>query len=254
LPRHTFEGRNNVTSQEVDSMLQACNNLKNPLRMKAIICLLWIFGARINEVLSLRMIDLFIRGRAQEKYLHVSFIVQKKKSKFETMQPKPYVKKITSQNHFVKPIIEYYIERNKKVVELVQTGKVLDVDSQFLFPSHLSRQNKTHTVSVKHYFRLNEGKLEKLKHSEKDKATETRVYNYTRKNGHLSYWRFRQEFRKITTAWAHLFRTSRCTEFAESGATIWELLDWFSWDRPSTALEYIKHASSYSSKFSKRRF
>lgn len=250
MPRHTNEGRPNINSDEVEQMLNACSVVSDPLRLQAIICLLWIFGKRCNEVISLKMKDLYIRGRSQDKYLHVAFTVQKKKSKYATMAPIPFVKKITSQNHFVKPILQYYLRRNKEAVSLLEAGKAKDIDNQYLFPSQIGRENKTKIVTVKHRFSERDGKLV----LDDKNGTVTRTYTYTKDCGHISYWRVRQELKKVTTAWAHLFRTSLATEFAEEGASEEDLLFWFDWDRVQTAHNYVKHASSYSSKFSKRRF
>jgi hypothetical protein len=166
------------------------------------------------------------------------------------MAPMPFVKKITSQNHFVKPILQYYLRRNKEAVSLLEAGKARDIDNQYLFPSHIGREDKTKTVTVKHRFIERDGKLV----LDDKNGTVTRTYHYTKSCGHISYWRVRQELKKVTTAWAHLFRTSLATEFAEEGATEEDLLFWFDWDRVQTAHAYVKHASSYSSKFSKRRF
>jgi integrase len=231
-------------------MLEACSQVSDPLRMQAIICLLWIFGKRIGEVLSLRLKDVYIRGRAQDKYLHVAFTVQKKANKYETMQPKPYVKKITSQNHFVKPILQYYLRRNKEAIALIEAGKAKDIDNQWLFTSHTGREDRTKTVTVKHRFREEQGKLV----LDDKNGTVVKTYNYTKACGHISYWRVRQELRKVTQAWTHLFRTSLCSQFAEEGCNEEDLCHWFDWSRIETAHTYVRHSSSYSSKFSKRRF
>lgn len=52
----------------------------------------------------------------------------------------------------------------------------------------------------------------------------------------------------------HFFRTSLATRMAELGATEYELMHWFDWDRSSTAGGYVKHTSKLAERWSKREF
>jgi len=50
----------------------------------------------------------------------------------------------------------------------------------------------------------------------------------------------------------HMFRHSLATQMAERGATAYELLNWFDWDRTDTALNYIKRSGRMTEKLSSR--
>jgi len=52
----------------------------------------------------------------------------------------------------------------------------------------------------------------------------------------------------------HFFRHSLATSMAERGATEYELMHWFDWDRPSTAAKYIKRGTKLTEKWSDREF
>lgn len=51
---------------------------------------------------------------------------------------------------------------------------------------------------------------------------------------------------------AHLFRHSLATHMAEDGATAYELVNWFDWDRTDTALEYVRRGGAMTERLSKR--
>jgi len=53
---------------------------------------------------------------------------------------------------------------------------------------------------------------------------------------------------------AHLFRHSLATQMAESGATAYELVNWFDWDRTDTALEYIRRSGAMTERLSNRKW
>jgi len=50
----------------------------------------------------------------------------------------------------------------------------------------------------------------------------------------------------------HLFRHSLATQMAENGATAFELVNWFDWDRTDTALEYVKRSGKMTQRLSNR--
>lgn len=53
---------------------------------------------------------------------------------------------------------------------------------------------------------------------------------------------------------SHLFRHSLATQMAEQGATAYELVNWFDWDRTDTALEYIRRSGAMTQRLSNRRW
>ena len=53
---------------------------------------------------------------------------------------------------------------------------------------------------------------------------------------------------------SHLFRHSLATQMAESGATAYELVNWFDWDRTDTALEYIRRSGQMTQRLSNRKW
>jgi len=52
----------------------------------------------------------------------------------------------------------------------------------------------------------------------------------------------------------HLFRHSLATQMAENGATAYELINWFDWDRTDTALEYIRRSGQMTQRLSNRKW
>jgi integrase len=240
VPKHKHEGRPNINAQEVQEMLDACVKVSDPLRLQCIVGLSWLFGKRINETLKLKLKDVSVKG----KYLYVSFLVSKQKDK------KPFTKKVSLKHFCVPYVLQYLSRRLKESATLCEAGKVKDIGNEYLFPSY----GKPYTIKTKHYFKLDErGKLQKLKHGEKDKATECRTYTYQVEGGHISPNRVRQLFSEVTTAWPHLFRASLATEFIERPKiNIYDLLNFFDWQKTDTAIKYIRHSAESSSKFSNR--
>jgi len=52
----------------------------------------------------------------------------------------------------------------------------------------------------------------------------------------------------------HLFRHSLATQMAEEGATAYQLINWFDWDRTDTALEYIRRSGRMTQELSDRKW
>jgi hypothetical protein len=239
VPKHKHEGRPNINAEEVKQMLDSCNKVANTQRLQCIIGLFWLFGKRCNETLKIKLKDVSVKG----KYLYISFLISKSKDK------KPFTKKVSLKHFCVPYVLQYVSRRLKESATLCEAGKVKVIGEEYLFPSYC----KPHTIRVKHYFKQDKDKLIKLKHSEKAQATETRVYQYEIEGGHLSPNRVRQLLREVTTAWPHLYRASLCSEFIEKPKTnIYDLMTWFDWTEPKTALAYIRRSAENSSKFSNR--
>jgi len=71
--------------------------------LQALICLAWLFGKRINELLKVSKEDM----RTEDGYLYIRFYVSKKRTRKDEAVPKPYLKKMTLNNPYVKPILAY---------------------------------------------------------------------------------------------------------------------------------------------------
>jgi integrase len=242
MPKHKFEGRGNISNDEVDEMLAKCELVTEPERLRCIIAMCHIFGKRINEIVRVKIKDITLSGHQNEKVLRVYFYVSKKKKRGETMAPKPYLKEITVFNTYAKYIGLYLAKRIKECSVLLGEGRINSVPDQYLFAGY--GDGSTHRV--KHKFKLVDGSLVK----DKDGDVE-----YKTNGNYLTPTRARQMLKIVApTAWFHLFRTSLATKFAEDdGATEEDLMYWFDWDRVQTAHNYVIHGTKYSSKFSMRR-
>lgn len=53
---------------------------------------------------------------------------------------------------------------------------------------------------------------------------------------------------------SHKFRHSLATRMAEDGATAYELVSWFDWDRTDTALAYIRRGGAMTERLSRRKW
>ena len=71
--------------------------------LRCLICLAWLFGKRINELLSLRRKELYTEGG----YLYVRFHVLKKKTRKDTGVSKPFLKRMTLKNKYTEPVLSY---------------------------------------------------------------------------------------------------------------------------------------------------
>ena len=189
--------------------------------VKAMVCILYLFGKRVSEVLSLKRKDFWTK----QGFLYVSFSVLKKKSRTELLTPQRKVKRVSIKNSeaFVIPIVTY-------------VGSLADVDMP-LFPG----RSYPHTQIVK----------------VKDKITGLvkKEYRYeVRREGGMS----RQHAYKILKAlnheaYPHWFRHSLATELAEQGFTPHELKDWFDWSKYETAVSYVEGMPSMTERISKRQ-
>lgn len=103
-----------LRTREVQAMLDQCH----ATWLKALICLAWLFGKRVNELLNVRKEDVYVK----DSYLYVRFFVSKKKTRQAEPVPKPYLKRITLRNPFTKPVLAY--------LKTIKTGKLFYVSRQ----------------------------------------------------------------------------------------------------------------------------
>lgn len=70
--------------------------------------------------------------------------------------------------------------------------------------------------------------------------------------GRTKAWRL---LKKINpNVYPHFFRESLATSMAEQGASVFELMHWFDWDRAQTAVKYVKRGTKLTEKWSDREF
>jgi len=189
--------------------------------IKALICIAYLFGKRISEILPVKRKDVYTK----RGYLYIRFLVLKKKTRESLAMPIMKVKRVSikRQRQFVLPIIEY-----------VQT---LTLTEMPLFPGR-SRPHKQ-IVKVK----------------DKETGEIKKVYEYAVKHEGLMS---RQHAYKILKAinpqaYPHWFRHSLATQLAEDGHTGVELKHWFDWSRYDTALKYVEGSPAMTKGISNRK-
>ena len=104
LPKIKTKRTDILRSFEIKKMLE-----QSEPWLQCLICLAWVFGKRINELLKVSKEDIHV----DEHYLYVRFFVSKKKTRKDQPIPKPYMKRITLQNPYVKPILDYANQINE---------------------------------------------------------------------------------------------------------------------------------------------
>jgi len=198
--------RNDILrSFEVNKMLEVAQPW-----LQCAIALDRIFGKRVNEIMRIRREDIY----TDKDHLYVRFFVGKKATRIDPPVPKPYLKRITLRNPYVKFILPY--------VELVKEG--------YIFPSSSKPR-------VKRFY---------------DKRMKV-WREYQREGGHITPEAAYYHLKKIAPkTWWHLFRESLATEMAERGATEEKLMHWFDWDRVDTAHQYVKRGTKLTEEYSER--
>ena len=98
MPKIKTKRKDILRSFEIKRMIETSDPW-----LRALICLAWIFGKRINELLKVAKEDI----HTDDQYLYIRFYVSKKRTRADIPVPKPYMKRITLRNAYVKPILEY---------------------------------------------------------------------------------------------------------------------------------------------------
>jgi integrase len=236
--------------EEIDDLMERAESVFMPDRFRCIVALLWLFGKRINEVLSLKREDVSL----DDRYLSVRFKVSKKRDQ-DLPVAQRYVKRIRADHPYVQ-----YVRKYLQMVDggtqgsnggsgkggyggygggiqgslVVRPRRHRKNKPNYLFPSY----GRTRIIRVKRTVR-----------------GETKEYVYTKEGGHLSSMRFRQQLDQLNRRiWPHLFRHSLATYMAEAGASEEELMHWFDWEEPRTAHHYVKMGTRLTEKWSNREF
>jgi len=189
--------------------------------VKALVCILYLFGKRISEVLDLKRRDLYTK----QGYLYVRFRVLKKKSRTELAKQIEKVKRVSvkSQRTFAIPIIDYV----KDFAEMEMP----------LFPG----RSYPHTQIVKVKDKQTNEVKKEYRYEFKREGVMSRVHAYKILKA-LDH-----------NAYPHWFRHSLATELAEQGFTPHELKDWFDWSRYETAVHYVEGMPSMTERISNRK-
>jgi integrase len=198
----------------------------NYAMVKALVCILYLFGKRISEILEVRRKDVWTRKNSSDEMngLYIRFTILKKTSRTAQLMPVTKVKHINirKQRTFAYPIIEY-------------VNSLHDPNMPLFFG-----QTRPHKKIVKR----KDSKTGELK----------KVYEYSLEyEGTMSAVRAYQILKALNPeAYPHWFRHSLATQLAEEGHTPWELKDWFDWSRFETATHYVEGTASMTRAISNR--
>jgi len=190
--------------------------------VRCLLALLWLFGKRKIEVLTLKKRDIAVT----DADLVVRFKVRKKREEYRGGVKVSYAKRITRENPYTKHVLDWLQE--------------IDNPGDYLFPG---RSRKRIRVVTRRWRR-------------KDGTEVKKSYRYRDlEEGHLS----REMAWKIVKflnpkAWIHLFRRSVATQMAEEGASEEELMRWFDWDSPLTAHRYVEAGTRLAERWTKRKW
>lgn len=240
MPRQKLEEFETLTNEDIDRLLHKISGdtfvAKQRVRYKTktgiketvvarrypaemvrcLVALLWVFGKRAREILTLRKKDFVVAG---DKLL-VHFVVSKKKKK------EKYTKMITLKNRYV-PHILGWLEKIKS-------------PDDFIFPGRA----KPRTRKVKRRLAGRGGRA----------VVKTYCYRDTT-SGHIWYEEMWAIIKSLDPKiWCHLFRHSLATMMAEYGATESELMAWFDWSTPLMAHHYVQRGTKLLEKWAQREW
>ena len=196
-------------------------------QIQCLLCLLWIFGKRIQEILLLRRKDLYTEGG----FLFVGFIVLKKKKRKPVQER--YIKRITLEHPYTHYILDYMSSINDP--------------KEYMFPGGTRPRKFISKVNVYKYVTDEEGHIRR-------RLKDTKIYQYERsETGYMSYqlaWKIIKFLNP--DAYPHLFRHSLATKMAEHNYTEDQLMSWFDWSDPKTAHDYVKRGPRLTEQASRR--
>jgi len=201
--------------------------------IECLLCLEWLFGKRIYEVLCVRRGDI----KVDNGYLYCRFTVQKKPQKTSAGVIGTNVTKRINLTH---PYAHYVTD----YLNILDKKRKTDANTP-LFPG---RSTGKHIVQrhVELHRKLSDGRTE----------TYFKDYEYDKTVTGIMAPETALKVIKVLNpnAWTHLFRSSLATTMAEHSATEEELLNWFDWERVETAHGYVKRGTKLTERLSDRNY
>jgi integrase len=199
-PHYKFTRDDVIREQELNEIFDKAGKVfawgLPPEAWQCMIAIMWLYGKRVSEIISLKYKDLRLGG----EYCTISFHVLKKISFSDAGVKRTFRKQVTRKNPYTEYITKWY--------------NYPDLDDQeYLFPRPQTK--------VGHIYR-----------------------NY-------AYLVLKDISPKISP---HLFRHSLATIMAEDRASLHELMSWFDWDNPKTAMRYIQRAGTMTQRLSDREW
>lgn len=137
MPYITYRGRDQLRQEEFDKMLVDCKKVTKPERILCVLCIAWMFGKRISEIMKLRKEDLWFK----DGYLFIRFDVGKKRREKDVVK-KTYIKQTIESSKYVKDYIKPYFEKIK---------------DGYIFPSYGSGENRRVIMGERVYEYRTEG-------------------------------------------------------------------------------------------------
>jgi len=102
MPKIKTKRKDILRHEELNELLDKAGKLYDGLKIQCLIALLWLFGKRITEILTLKRRDIFIK----EGYLYVYFTVKKKHTRKAKPIPKRFLKRKTLRNPYTRFVVQ----------------------------------------------------------------------------------------------------------------------------------------------------
>jgi len=194
---------------------------------QCLLCLLWIFGKRIQEILLLRRKDLYV----EDGFLFVDFIVLKKKKRKSVRER--YTKRITLEHPYTHYITDHMSSINDP--------------NAYIFPGGSRPRKFVSKVNVYEYSTDEKGNVRR-------KLKDTKIYQYERSERGFMSSQLAWKIIKFLNpnVYPHLFRHSLATRMAKHSFTEDQLMSWFDWDSPKIAHEYVERGPRLTEQASRR--
>jgi len=246
MPKHVIQRTDEIPTEEWQDKLDLASKIDYAeahqlppfqLWLVAILAIDWLTGKRINEILRLKRHDIMIN----KTEIKIKFLVGKKKSRKTPTEMQPYQKSRNIKHKAVPYILAYLEEYDTRLKEDTVIAQYIKDTGGYLFPC----PSKPRTKIVKTTFINGKGE------------NETREYTYQQIGGYLKeenafYWlqKINKQLPPEKRIYFHYGRHSIGIKMAYQGRSpyqIAEILD----ETVDAALAYTKHASGFSSEWTK---
>lgn len=230
MPKYKYKRDDVIRKGELDSIFDKIGSIKymglSGDAWQCLVAILWLFGKRISEVIRLKSADLLIYNDDETNQLIVRFLVLKKESLKDTGVLRLYTKRITLDNPYTKYIMNYM-----ESFTINQWNAMID---KWKDTEAFNDPNAAYSDFL-------------------DDEIDFLFPRKQCKTGHIfrEYaWHVLKMVKPDISS--HLFRHSLATQMAEEGATAYEMVNWFDWERTDTALEYIRRSGRLTERLSSR--